>query len=262
MAEPNNKRPNDQAARARKRRAAARNRKRKASGRPWQWIVVAVVIVAAGIVGIVIQASRSKTENTKVVTPKAAVGPGGSIVVGDKNAKVLVEEYGDFQCPVCKELYVAMNPTIQDLVAKGTIRFAFHPVDVIDSHSAGSTESLRAASAAFCANDAGKFDPYYNLLYENQASTENSGFFTDDQLIKFGTQAGITGSAFNTFESCVKQHTYEGYVLKYQAAAEKPPRSISGTPSVFIDDRNIPLTDLVTGSSFDPKKLEALVQSA
>jgi protein-disulfide isomerase len=248
--------------RQRRKRKAAAVRARKGGSRSWQWVLVGVVVVAAGVVGVALQASRSKTENTKVVVPKAAMGPSGSVAIGSKSAKVLLEEYGDFQCPVCKEFYDAMNPTIQQLVTNGTVRFAFHPLNIIDAHSPGSTESVRAASASICANDAGKFDNYYNLLYENQAAQENSGFLTDSRLVAFGSQAGITGNALSTFTKCVNAHTYEGYVLKYADIASKAPRSVSATPTIFLNGKEVSSSDLVSGSNFDPQKLQALVQQA
>ena len=244
----------------------ARNRRRlkqRGGSRRWQWAVVVGVVIVAGVIGVALQASRSKTENTKVVTPTAAMGPNGSVIEGQPNAKVLMEEYGDFQCPVCKLFHDQMNTTIQQLVSTGAIRFAFHPLNVIDSHSPGSTESLRAASASLSANDAGQFWNYYNLLYNNQHG-ENTGFLTDDQLVKFGQEAGITGSAFTTFEPCVKNHTYEGYVLKYVNKATQPPTNVNSTPTIFLNGKQIQLTSLVNtaGTALDPQKLIAAVQQA
>jgi len=174
-----------------------------------------------------------------------------------------MEEYGDFQCPVCKMFHDQMNTTIQQLVSSGAIRFAFHPLNVIDSHSPGSTESLRAASASLCANDAGQFLNYYNLLYANQHG-ENSGFLTDNQLVKFGQEAGIAGRAFNTFASCVQTNKYEGYVLKYVNIATQPPTNVSGTPTIFLNGAQVQLPSLANaaGTALDPQKLITAVQQA
>ena len=251
------------ASRPQQRRIASQRRWR-GRGRSWQWAVVLVVVVVAGIVGVALQASRSKTENTKVVVPTATMGPNGSVIVGQPSAKVLLEEYGDFQCPICKLFHDSLEPTVQALINNGTIRFAFHPLNVIDSHSPGSTESLRAASASLCANDAGQFWNYYNLLYNHQSPTENSGYLTDNRLIAFGRQAGITGTAFNVFQRCVTTHTYEGYVLKYVDQASKPPTNVTGTPTIFLNGKQINNASLANaaGTAFDPQKLITAVQQA
>ena len=251
-------------ARLPRQRATARGRRWRPRTRSWQWALVLGVVVVGGIVGVAVQASRSPTENLKVVVPKGPMGPNGSVIVGQPSARVLVEEYGDFQCPICKEFHDSLEPTIQNLLNAGTIRFAFHPLNIIDSHSPGSTESLRAASASLSANDAGQFSNYYNLLYNNQASTENSGYLTDSRLVALGSQAGITGNAFSVFQRCVTGHTYEGYVLKYADKASQPPANVTGTPTIFINGTQIDNTSLTNaaGTAFDPAKLLAAVQQA
>ena len=70
----------------------------------------------AAVVGIVVQSSRSKTENTKVVTPKHGLGPNGSEIEGDASAPVLVQEYADFQCPSCKLFHDRVQSTVDRLV--------------------------------------------------------------------------------------------------------------------------------------------------
>jgi protein-disulfide isomerase len=263
---PSTPRPIERRAPRQYRRATARRRRWRPRSRSWswQWGLVLAVVVVGGIVGVAVQASRSPTENLQVVIPKGPMGPNGSVIVGQPAAKVLVEEYGDFQCPVCKAFHDSVEATIQNLLNAGTIRFAFHPLNVIDSHSPGSTESLRAASASLCANDAGEFWNYYNLLYNKQAATENSGFLTDSRLVAFGSQAGITGNAFSVFQRCVTNHTYEGYVLKYADQASRPPANVTGTPTIFIDGKLIDNNSLANaaGTAFDPSKLVAAVQQA
>ena len=136
--------------------------------------------------------------------PKHALGPNDSEIEGAKSAPVLVQEYADFQCPSCKVFHDRVGATVNDLVREKKIRFAYTFFPFLGD------ESVRAASAAICAGDQDTFFPYADLLYTNQAA-ENSGFLTADQLVVFGDEAGITGSAFDTFERCVRDGTYEGF---------------------------------------------------
>ena len=69
------------------------------------WWVLGAVIVAAVIVGVLVQRSRSATEQATVTHPTSAAGPHGGVLVGDTNAPVTITEYGDFQCPGCDELH-------------------------------------------------------------------------------------------------------------------------------------------------------------
>ncbi len=149
---------------------AKKKQPRRTGPPPVFWIVIAVVVVAA-VIGIVVQSSRSKAANATVVTPKHALGPNDTEIEGDPSARVLVEEYGDFQCPSCRAFFDESDATIKQLVAAKKIRFAFGNFAFLGP------ESFRAASAALCAADAGKYWEYHDLLYTNQAS-ENSGFLT------------------------------------------------------------------------------------
>ena len=198
-------------------------------GVAWQWWVVIGVIVAAIVIGVVVQSNRSKSENTKVVAPKHALGPNDSEIEGASSAPVLVQEYADFQCPSCRAFHDEMAPTVDALVRTGKIRFAYTYFPFLGN------ESVQAAAAAVCAGDQNKFFPFADLLYDQQRP-ENSGFLTTPRLLAFGRQAGITGPAYDTFEKCVNAKTYEGFVLRSADQASK--RGVHETPTLFISGPN------------------------
>jgi protein-disulfide isomerase len=215
--------------------ASAKPRKPKYAARrtgppPVFWIVLAVVVVAA-VVGIVVQSSRSKSENATVVTPKHELGPNRTEIEGDPSAPVLVEEYGDYQCPSCEAFFQSTDPTIKQLVAEKKIRFAFGNFAFLGP------ESERAASAALCAGDAGKFWELHDLLYSNQAA-ENSGFLTHDRLVRFGKDAGITGADLTTFEKCVRSDRYAGFVARQTEETSKN-KGVTQTPTVFVNGQEL-----------------------
>ncbi len=207
--------------------------------RQW-WIVIGVVVVAA-VIGILVQSTRSKTENAKVVTPKHALGPDGSEIEGDASAPVLVHEYADFQCPSCKLFHDRVQPTVNRLVAQGKIRYAYSYFPFIGE------ESVRAAAAGVCAGDQDRFFQFSDVLYTKQRS-ENSGFLTTDQLVTFGRDAGITGRGFDAFEQCVRANTYDGYVRARAEAASK--RGVHATPTVFVNGKELTNQQVFVASSF------------
>jgi protein-disulfide isomerase len=222
----------------------------KRSGLTWQWWLVIGVFVVAIVIGVVVQSNRSKNENSKVVTPKHALGPNNSEIEGDKAAPVLVQEYADFQCPSCKAFHDRMSATVQALVQSGQIRFAYTYFPFIGD------ESVQAAAAAVCAGDQGKFFPYADLLY-NEQRPENSGFLTTKQLIAFGQKAGITGAAFDTFEKCVHAGTYEGFVR--QSADNASKRGVNQTPTLFITGPNGQTKQMTDDQILTPAQFKAAV---
>jgi protein-disulfide isomerase len=216
------------------------------------WIVIGVVVIAL-VVGIVVQASRSKTENSKVVVPKHQLGPNDSEIEGSSSAPVLIQEYADFQCPSCKRFHDIFGSTVDDLVQQGKIRYAYTYFPFIGD------ESYRAAAAAVCAGDEDKFFEYEDILYTNQAS-ENSGFLTTDQLVDFGRDAGISGSAFDRFEQCVRSDRYDGFVR--QSADNASKRGVNSTPTLFITGPNGNTTQMSSDALVNPAAFEQAVNAA
>jgi protein-disulfide isomerase len=210
------------------------------------WWVVGAVIVAAVVVGVLVQRSRSETEQAKVTRPASAVGPNGGVLVGDKNAPVTITEFGDFQCPVCGELHQLWEPTLEQLIQQGKVKFEFVGLEYLDR---GTTESLRSAAAAVCAADADKFLDYYNALYNGQSRTENSGFLTNEQLQKFGDSVGITDPAF---ARCVSSGRFTGWVTKQTDTTSQ--KGITGTPTVLVNGKTTR-----NSVAADPERLTALV---
>jgi protein-disulfide isomerase len=206
-------------------------------------MVVAVVAAlgAAIAAGIVIQSSRSVDTN-EVVVPQHPLGPGNGELLGSPSAPVLLEEYADFQCPACAALERRLGPTIRRLAQTGKIRFVFHNFAFIGP------ESLRAASAATCAGDQGKFWPYHDLLFAEQAP-ENSGALTHARLLEFGRRVGLTDERFTR---CVEEDRYVPWVR--QVTEEGSRRGVTGTPTLFRNGEELPLDQVQT-----PEELERAV---
>jgi protein-disulfide isomerase len=188
------------------------------------WLIVAVLVIAGIAIG-----ARAGIQARKgpLVRPAHTLGPNQGEPLGKPSAPVLVEEYGDFQCPACARFQSAVGPTVRQLVEQGRIRFVFHEQPVLGR------ESVLAANAATCAGDQGKFWPYHDLLYAEQAP-ENSGALTADRLIQLGARVGIGGTAFS---SCVRDGTYEPWLR--QVINQGSVRGVSTTPTFFVDGRQV-----------------------
>jgi protein-disulfide isomerase len=186
------------------------------------WLVAAALVVL-GIGGVT--ASGSLVPRGPLVLPAHALGPNQGEVLGNASAPVLVEEYGDFQCPACASFEREVGPTIRQLVEQGRIRFVFH-------HDAAiGRESVLAANAATCAGDAGGFWPYHDALYAQQPP-ENSGALTVEHLIALGRQVGVSGPIF---ASCVRNDTYGPWVARVTVLASQ--RGVAAIPAVFVNGR-------------------------
>jgi protein-disulfide isomerase len=226
------------ASRGRQRPAVSRRRARS-SLQLWGPIVLLVVAVVAGIA---LESARSHSR-ASVAVPAHALGPNGGELLGRPSAPVLVEEYGDFQCPHCRDFQRDVVPTIDRLVDQGKVRFDYHPIGFIGP------ESTTAANAATCAGDQGKFWQYHDALFAAQGP-ENSGTFSNAELQRIAQQVGVAGDKFNT---CLRNGTYNGWIAKVTDDASR--RGVNATPTVLVDGKLAP-------DAFTAQGLQQAVDSA
>jgi protein-disulfide isomerase len=83
-------------------------------------------------------------------------------VIGPETARVIVVEYGDFECPSCRQAYPAVKQLLQHFEHR--IRFAFRhfPLTEVHPHAQLAAEAAEAAGAQH------KFWPMHDMLFEHQ----------------------------------------------------------------------------------------------
>ncbi len=195
-------------------------------------VIGGVVIIAIAAVVVLINLGNRPIPVTanSFVTPVPQTWPQASgKAMGPASAKVVVQEFADFQCPYCKEFHDnILSQVISQYVATGKIRFEYHHFIVIDSN-VGGNESRRAAEASECANDQGRFWDYFNMLFTNQGA-EGSGAFNDNRLKAFAAALGLNTSQFN---SCLDSSSAAQKVAADEALAAS--HNLSGTPSILVN---------------------------
>src|SRR5215813_8464511 len=82
--------------------------------------------------------------------------------LGPDHAPVTVVEYGDFECPNCKQAAPAVKLLLERFTER--VRFAYRHFPLEDVHP----HALLAAQAAECASGQGKFWEMHDLLFANQ----------------------------------------------------------------------------------------------
>jgi protein-disulfide isomerase len=177
------------------------------------------------------RSTTSRPASASISPPVAAISnPDAWRQAGDSIAKVVVEEFADFQCPYCAGFHRDGEPKLRaEYIQTGKVRFIFRNYPVLDGDNSQAGESHLAALGALCAGEQGRFWEYHDALFENQ-SGENSGGFAEPHLLEFAINLGLTGSAF---DQCVKSRRYESIVdADYQLGQA---RSVRGVPTFFIN---------------------------
>ncbi|WP_333762848.1 DsbA family protein [Streptomyces sp. IBSBF 2390] len=243
---------------ARERLAVEREKQKSADRRRRTLIVgasVVCVLALAAVIGV-LAANAGKDKGGSAgpaVAPSGAQGKDSlAIPVGKDGAKSTLTVWEDFRCPACQAFEAAYRPTLHELTDAGKLRVEYHLVRLIDGNLGG-TGSLRAANAAACAQDAGKFRDYHDVLYANQPKETDDAFGDDARLIELaGKVNGLDTPAFRT---CVKDGTHNSWVDKSHAAFKAG--NFGGTPTVLLNGKNIYQDQTMT-----PAKLKQMVEDA
>jgi protein-disulfide isomerase len=215
----------------------------KSGSRTVIYVVIGVLVVA-GLIGWTISMLRSSSQTQVAATYTTAVQ--GAVVVAGKQAANTVDVYEDFLCPICGRFESNSGGDLTKAINDGKIQVRYHPVAILNRATSPTGYSLRAASAAICAADAGFFPAYHKQLFADQPA-EGSAGLTDQQLIDEATKAGATPPA--SFNQCVITGKYKLAVTNETSRAAKdaslrsPGSTGFGTPTVMVNGKKADLSD-------------------
>jgi protein-disulfide isomerase len=151
---------------------------------------------------------------------RVEVSVDGAPFKGPVNAPVTIVEFSDFECPFCKRAH----PTLTQLFEKyaGKVKLVYRDFPLESIHP----QARRAAEAARCAQDQGKFWDYYDTLF-----TESPKLALDD-LKRYAAQVGID---VNKFDECLSGGVHKTAVQ--EDIDEGTRLGVSGTPAFFVNGR-------------------------
>lgn len=219
--------------------------------------VLALVIIATVIVVLVQQRARQQGAATpnpsaaQIVPPNASADGVAVDYVAATEPKAdapQVRAYLDYQCPGCGQASVLIDPKLEALADRGEIELSYQMLHGLDNPYPGD-HSLRAAIATTCSDQFGVFPEYSKIIFANQPAREGDGW-TDEQLLEWAGQAGISGADLDSFSQCYADRATSDFVLGMQQAK---PEIVKATPSFTVNGT------LVTFSSADIASEDALL---
>jgi protein-disulfide isomerase len=160
------------------------------------------------------------------------IGVDNDPVLGNPDAKVLIIEFGDYQCPSCRMFWHDVEPRLKkDYIDTGKAKLVFRDFPIVQIHP----EALLASMAVECAGEQNKYWEYHDKVFREQY---NKG----DDLVRFKA-ADLKKWAKDTrldqakFDQCLDSEKYKGEILKDKADGDAV--SVQGTPTFFINGRVI-----------------------
>lgn len=144
-------------------------------------------------------------------------------IQGNPESSVVMVEWSDFQCPACGAVF----PLVKDILAKygDKIKFQYRNLPLSGLHP----YAYRAAEAAECAADQGKFWQYHDLLFANQKSLTRS-----DLKIYAGRVEGLDAELW---QDCLASGVKRKIVDADLAEAKK--QSYNSTPTFLLNGQKV-----------------------
>jgi protein-disulfide isomerase len=199
-------------------------------------IIGAVALIIILVVVFYLQSKPTTTPNANktpavntprvsAIPPNAPVGAQPPNMKGSPNATVTIEEFADFQCPTCAQVYAVMNQVHSEYGSR--IKFIYRNYPLTQIHK-NSYDASVAAEAAFL-QDQNKFWDMQNQLFTNQTAWANM----PDPRPTFKGYAEKIGLDVAKWENDVA-----GLLAKNRVEADLArgrALNISGTPSIYIN---------------------------
>jgi protein-disulfide isomerase len=174
---------------------------------------------------------RAKHATTSLLSPfrvaAAATGPAR----GKEQAPVTIVEFGDFQCPYCRQaedavrIIMGMHPD--------DVRLVFRELPLPTIHA----NAMGAAEAAICADRQGMFWPMHDAMYEDQTALGEAALKETAKRI---------GLNVDSFSACLLDAGTAHSIEADAKAADE--LNITGTPFFLINGRplygNVPVDQL------------------
>ena len=140
--------------------------------------------------------------------------------VGPADARVVVVEYGDFECPNCKQAAPAVEMLLKRFEGRVCFAYRHYPLEDVHRHA------LQAAEAAECAGAQDRFWEMHALLFENQQALE---------IAHLRAYAQRLGLDMERYEREMVEHVHLERVRRNIDTGHKS--GVRATPGFFVNGR-------------------------
>jgi len=191
------------------------------------FLIIGIVLVVATVSAVWLYRSSQKDFSTVNTTNPLPPGSASSKSKPPAEVVVMLEEFGDYQCPRCGTLHQSLKQLKQEFGPKLNFLFRNFPLPTIHKNA------MAAAQAAEAARMQDRFWEMHDLLYENQ------DLWKDDVNPRtiFLTFAGDLGLDKGRF---IRDMDGEQVKLRIEVdQSDGVALGVNGTPTVFIEGREL-----------------------
>ena len=185
------------------------------------WAIVTILII--GLIIFLFINSKNKSNSSLNFNGDVNSIQEGDHYVGPKDAKVIVIEYGDYQCPSCK----SWESKVEEFRAgiDSQTAFVFRNFPITTTHK-NAFAAARAAEAAALQN---KYWEMNSVIYKSQSDWDNSDN-PQDVFAGYAKQLSLDTQKFN--------QDYEGSQVSDKINFDRDlatKHKVEGTPTFFVN---------------------------
>jgi protein-disulfide isomerase len=155
--------------------------------------------------------------------------------VGPSTAPVTIVEFSDYQCPYCKRAESSVQEILKKYGDKVRLIYMDFPLPMHQF-------ALKAAQAARCAGDQGKYWQFHDAMFADQSKLDEAGLKATAQKLKLDTKK---------FDECLAGNMHMDQIHKSQQAGNEV--GVDGTPTFIIDGR------MMSGAQ-PPSEMESIIE--
>lgn len=212
--------------------------------RTFYGILVVIAIIGAAAIVYLTKNPQSNDSGAEAQAAYAAAqanyakaGPPKPYVMGNPKAPVVIEEFADFECPVCGSYATVTEPDVRKrIIDAGLAYYKYYDFPLPMHHN-----TVTASNAAACADEQGKFWQMHDQLFAGQdawgLNPDGATQVTDDPKPVFVGYAKTLGLNVPQFQQCLDARKYQSRIDAN--AADGFRRNVNQTPTFFINGKMV-----------------------
>jgi len=219
-------------------------------------VAIVVVLIATGSGGSSAKLAHNTAERSTLVSnveSEVAHIPQNGATIGNPNAPVTLQYFGDLECPICRDFTLGALPqVIQKWVRTGKVKIEYRSLETATREpEVFKTQQV----AALAAGKQNKMWQFLELFYHQQGE-ESSGYVTEKFLQGIAQQVpGLNLTKWTTDRG--------NTVLAAQIATDGQAANaagFNGTPAFLIGKTGGPATKLEAASLTDPASFNEAIE--
>ncbi len=189
-------------------------------------IIIAGVLIAGAVLlkGSAPKDNTNTTNNAGVEYRKMDIRPvkADEHILGNKDAKIMIVEYSDTECPFCKVFHTTMHNIVKE---RTDVAWVYRHYPIPQLHS----KATKEAEATECAWEQGGNDMFWKYTDKIYTTTTSNNGLDEKELYNIAEDLGLNSSSFYT---CLQSGKYKD---KVQADVNDGSQNgVKGTPASFI----------------------------